>query len=127
MEKEGREEEGKRKAEVGKGRGVWRGSVTTATMGKPEALLGPRGLVLLLRDPSSLRARVEVPREHTTSHPHAWGALQAGPDGGREARRLQLPWRQDCQEASELGGQGGREEETEARCGRKMGAYSGGT
>ena len=86
MEKEGREEEGNRKAEVGKGRGVRRGSVTTATMGKPEALLGPRGLVLLLRDPSSLRARVEVPREHTNITPPCLGGSPGWARWGQGSR-----------------------------------------
>lgn len=68
MEK-GREEEGRRKAEVGKGRGVRRGSVTKATAGKLEALLSPRGLVVLLRDPCSLTARVDRGAQRTHWHP----------------------------------------------------------
>lgn len=107
----GREGERERERDGGKeggrkGRGVWRGSVTKATVGKKEAQLGPWGLASPLCYPSTSQNKGRGTRR-ARWHPTPM-TPQAGPDGGREAGRLWLPWRRGCQEANELGVEGER-------------------
>lgn len=87
----GKEEQRREGGRVG--RGLERGTVTKATAGKCEAQQGPWGLAFPLRNPSTSPSEGRDARRAPAAAAIPPPQLQAWPGGGREAGRLQLPWR----------------------------------
>ena len=78
-----------------------------ATAGKQEACQGPWGLATPLRDPCTTWSQGKDARRVPVTAGIPPPQLPARSSGGREAGRLQLPWRRGSREAREQG-KGGR-------------------